>query len=276
MTPTLRLPSEIRAAFARAFGNAEVIVLHSAPRAIGWVAGGVEAIGGALLEALGARTVVVPLFTAQRMDPSTWHLRPPAPEMYDAIRAELPLYDPDRSPPRRMGRLAELVWRARGAMRSSHPVESVAALGPRAAEILKPHPLDDPMGPHSPWARLYALDARVVLVGCGLDRCSILHHAERMAEVPYLSDYAMPVEIDGERRWVEATSGNNCSDGFPALAIGAEELTVGDAATRVYSAKNLVDTAKNVLARDPSALLCRREDCIACSAARDDIQRAGR
>jgi aminoglycoside 3-N-acetyltransferase len=276
VNPTLRLPSEIRDAFARAFGDAEVIVLHSAPRAIGWVAGGVEGIGQALLDALGSRTVVVPLFTAQRMDPSTWHLRPPSPEMFDAIREQLPLYDPDRSPPRRMGRLAEFVWRARGAMRSSHPVESIAALGSRAEEIIKPHPIDDPMGPRSPWARLYAMDARIVLVGVGLERCSILHHAERMAEVPYLSDYAFPIAIDGERRWVEATSGNNCSDGFPALVANATELTVGDATTRVYSAQTLVNVAISALKADPATLLCRREDCIACTAARGDIQRAGR
>ncbi len=274
----LRLPSEIRVAFARAFGDAEVLVLHSAPRAIGWVGGGVEGIAHALLEAAEGRTLVVPTFTVQRMDPSTW-FNPGAPEdMWDAIRAELPLYDPDRSPPRGMGRLAEQVWRARGAVRSSHPVESVAAVGPRAVELVRPHPIDDPMGRRSPWARLYECDARVVLVGVGLERCSILHHAERMAEVPYLDSaaYAMPVEIDGERRWVEAVSGNNCSDGFPSLSAPHTALDVGDARTMVYSARVLVDAARAALAADPGALLCRRPECAACAAARDDIQAAGR
>jgi aminoglycoside 3-N-acetyltransferase len=212
------------------------------------------------------------------MDPSTW-FNPPAPEeLWDAIRDELPLYDADRSPLRAMGRIAEQVWRASGAMRSSHPVESIAAFGPRAAEIVKPHPIDDPMGPRSPWARLYALDARIVMLGVGLERCSIVHHAERMAEVPYLDSaaYGMPVEIDGERRWVEAMSGNNCSDGFPALEVAHEQHFVGDAATRVYSARALVDSARALLASNPAALLCRREGCAACEAARGDIQAAGR
>lgn len=274
----LRLASEIRDDFARAFGDAEIIVLHSAARAIGWVAGGVEGIAQALLEALGERTIVVPTFTVQRMDPSTWHLHPAPAEMWDAIRDELPLYDPDRSPPRAMGRLAECVWRARGALRSSHPVESIAACGPEASAIVRPHPIDDPMGPRSPWQRLYELDARVVLLGVGLERCSIVHHAERMAEVPYLESaaYAMPVEIDGARHWVEAISGNNCSDGFPALDAPCTETTVGDATTRIYSARTLVDAARALLAGNPAALLCRRDGCAACGAARDDIQRAGR
>ena len=274
----LRLPSEIRKDFERAFGDSEVIVLHSAARAIGWVAGGVEGIAHALLGALGERTIVVPTFTEWRMDPSSW-FRHPAPEaMWDAIRAELPFYDPDRSPPREMGRLAEAIWRARGAVRSSHPVESIAAHGPRADEIVKPHPIDDPMGPRSPWARIYQLDARIVLVGVGLERCSILHYAERTAEVPYLESaaYAMPVEIDGARHWVEAVSGANCSDGFPGLGVPFAELTVGDAPTRVYSAQTLVDAAISALTNDPAALLCRRDGCAACRAARDDIHRAGR
>ncbi len=269
---TLRLPSEIRAQFDAAFGDADIVVMHSAPRAIGWVAGGVEGIGHALLESLHTRTLVVPTFTVQRMDPSTW-FNPPAPEeLWDAIRDELPLYDPDRSPPRGMGRLAEFVWRAPGAIRSSHPVESVVAVGPRADALVRPHPIDDPMGPRSPWARLYAADALVVLVGVGLERCSILHHAERMADVPYIAvaAYGMPVEIDGQRAWVEAESGNNCSDGFPALepAIAFDEHQVGEALVRSVSARVLVDTARAALERDPGALLCHREGCVACDAAR--------
>jgi aminoglycoside 3-N-acetyltransferase len=272
---SLRLPSEIAAQLADAFGDAEVIVLHSAPRTIGWVAGGVEGIASALFSAARGRTLVVPTFTVQRMDPSTWFNPPAPPELWDAIRDELPIYDPDRSPPRGMGKLAEQVWRAEGAIRSSHPVESIAAVGPRAAEIARPHPIDDPMGPRSPWARLHALDARIVLVGVGLERCSILHHAERMAEVAYIAAaaYGMPVVIDGERRWVEAESGNNCSDGFPALepSISFEEFRVGDASVKVASARALVDTARTELARDAGSLLCRRDGCVACDAARRAI-----
>ncbi len=277
---TLRLPSEIRAQFEAAFGDAEVIVLHSSPRAIGWVAGGVEGIGQALLGALHARTLVVPTFTVQRMDPATWFNPPAPPELWDAVRDELPLYDPDRSPPRGMGRLAEYVWRAERAIRSSHPVESVATIGPRAESIARPHPIDDPMGPRSPWARLYELDARVVLVGVGLERCSILHHAERMAELPYIAvaAYGMPVEIDGVRCWVEAESGNNCSDGFPQLepSIAFSEHQIGDALVRTASARVLVDTAREVLGRDPGALLCVRDGCPACDAARQCLAKSAR
>jgi hypothetical protein len=93
-----------------------------------------------------------------------------------------------------------------------------------------------------------------------------------MAEVPYIAvaAYGMPVEIDGERCWVEAESGNNCSDGFPALEpfVAFSEHQVGEAVVRAISARVLVDTARALLERDPGALLCRREGCVACDAAR--------
>lgn len=270
------LPSDLRAQLRAAFGDAEVVVLHSAPRAIGWVAGGVEAIARAVLDVCEDRTLIVPTFTVGRMDPSTW-TEPPVPQAsWDAIRAELPIFDPDWSPPHAMGRIAELVWHARGAVRSSHPVESVAAIGPRAAEIVRPHPIEDPMGPRSPWARLYGLDARVVMLGVGLERCSLLHHAERMAEVPYVeaAAYGVPVVIDGERRWIEAESGNNCSEGFPRLEPSLRkaglvaDATVGDARALSLSARDLVDHARAAIAADAAALLCERRGCVACGEAR--------
>ncbi len=283
------LPSEVRVDFERAFGDAELIVLHSAPRSIGHVAGGIEGVLAALLDALGDRTLLVPTFTTSRTDPATW-CSPAAPEeRWDAIREELPPFDPARSIPRGMGRLVDVLTRMPETLRSFHPVESVAALGPRAAELVSPHPLDDPMGPRSPWARAYAWNARVVMVGVGLERCSLLHHAERMAEPPYLAiaAYGMPLEIDGQRRWVEVESGNNCSEGFPALGpdLGSalERRTIGHAPTLVVGARMLVDVARVRLAREPASLLCSAADCLFCvaaraatEAARDDIPTGGR
>jgi len=272
---SLRLPSELRAHFAAAISDAQAIVLHSASRAVGPIAGGAESIARAILDTCAGRTLVVPTFTPLRTDPSTWTSPPVAEELFDVIRDELPLFDPDWSPPWGMGRIVDLVWRAPGALRSFHPVESVAAVGPLAASIVKPHPLDDPMGPRSPWARLVELDAVIVLLGVGLERCSMLHHAERMAEVPYVDvSYAMPVALDGDRTWIEVTSGNNCSEGFPRLERSlrraglVRDVLVGDARTMVLSSRALVEHARAALAADPAALLCEQDDCLACEAAR--------
>jgi aminoglycoside 3-N-acetyltransferase len=269
------LPSEIRADFARIFARADVVILHAAARAIGPVAGGIEGVFAALIDALEDRTLLVPTFTTTHIDPSAWD--PPVdPARWDAIRAELPLFDPDRSPPHGMGRLVDLVLRAPGAIRSTHPVESVAAIGPHARALVRPHPIDDPMGPRSPWARAVALDARIVLLGVGLERCSIVHHAERLFGGYALArPYLVPaLDEAGERTYVEVDGGSACSEGFPALepelhAHGVlEEATVGHARTRLLGSRATVEIAIERLRRETTALLCTRPGCASCRAAR--------
>src|SRR5438067_9547751 len=125
---TTWLPSEIEADFTRIFRGASIVLLHSAPRAIGHVAGGIDAIVDALFGALGDRTLVVPTFTTDLLDPSCWRRHPAPRERWDAIRDELPIFDPATSTPRRMGRIADLVWRRAGALRTAQPVESIAAI----------------------------------------------------------------------------------------------------------------------------------------------------
>ena len=267
------LPSEIRAQFAAATSDAEVVLVHSAPRAIGNVVGGIDSIVEALVDALGSRcTLVVPTFTTDICDPSSFRT-PPAPRrQWEKIRAEVPFFDPARSTPRGMGRIADLVWRRAEARRSFHPHESIAALGPRARELVEPHPLDDPMGTRSPWARMVALDATILMIGVGLERCTMIHHVEQLADVPYLpiAAYVIPVCIEAERHWVEVEAGGDCSHGFPTLepllrARGAiRDVHIGEARSMIVSARALFALASARLSEDDTALLCDRADCELC------------
>jgi aminoglycoside 3-N-acetyltransferase len=120
---------------------------------------------------------------------------------------------------------------------------------------------------------LVELDARVVLVGVGLERCSILHHAERLVLDPDEPAYATVIEVDGERRWVDVYGGAGCSEGFGVLepdlrAEGAlDELAVGDAPTRMVAARAVVAAATRRLREDPAALRCAprvRARCPVC------------
>lgn len=248
------------AALDVAFGAAELVVLHAATSALGPLEGGADAFVSALREARRDRTLFVPTFTMHLADP------PSGPE---------PAPGTDPRTPAGMGRWVERLLPFLDA-RSSHPTESVGALGPHAS-IVGPHPIDDPMGPRSPWARLVERDARVVLLGVGLERCSLLHHAERMAEVPYLdgSAYLVAVDVDGDPSWIEVV-GNRCSEGFPRLLprLAPESVRVLGAEATIVGARTLFDVARTALREDPGALLC--SSCLACMVARDDIAQARR
>jgi len=171
----------------RALGVAagDVLLVHSSLSRLGWVCGGPQAVIEALLELVGPDgTLVMPAFSTHITDPANW-TNPPVPESWwPVIREHSPAYDPRRTPTRMLGAVAELFRTWPGVDRSAHPHDSFAALGPKSAPILHPHPLDDGMGERSPLARLHDLDARVLLLGVGHGNNSSLHLAEHRADYP--------------------------------------------------------------------------------------------
>ena len=146
----------------------------------------------------------MPTHSGDLSDPATWS-KPPVPEAWwDTIRSAMPAYDPALTPTRRMGAIVECFRRLPGTRRSAHPTISVAAHGPKATTIIDPHPLAYGLGEDSPLARLYELDADVVLLGVGHANNTSLHLAEYRADYPnkaWTATHASPVLIDGHRSW---------------------------------------------------------------------------
>ena len=102
-----------------------------------------------------------------------------------------------------MGVLAETVRGWPGAMRSSHPHVSFAALGPAAEQVVAGHTLGDMLGEGSPLARLYDLDADVLLLGVDHSVSTSLHLAEyRCPGSPREQVGAAARTGDGGREWV--------------------------------------------------------------------------
>ncbi|MEV7070514.1 AAC(3) family N-acetyltransferase [Streptomyces sp. NPDC093990] len=148
----------------------------------------------ALLDALGPRgTLVVPAFTPENSDSSRAHralvAHLSAAEAAE-FRASMLPFEPDATPCPSMGALAECVRTTPGAVRSAHPQTSLAAIGPRAAELLTGHDPHCHLGERSPLARLYDADAQVLLLRVGFEVCSAFHLAEyRMTPRPPLRQY---------------------------------------------------------------------------------------
>ena len=159
-----------------------VLFVHSSLSSIGSVAGGAAEAVAAIREALGSDgTLAVPAFTFSHPDG--------------------PVFDPrrDRS---QMGAISEEVRCLPGARRSRHYLHSVAAAGPRSAELTCRHGASA-WAADGPFWQLFELDADILLLGVPYTRCTQFHVVEQMVKVPYrtwVPVEAQIVEADGSRR----------------------------------------------------------------------------
>lgn len=234
-----------------------VLLVHTSFRAVRPVDGGPAGLIDALRTAVGADgTVVMPSMTAG-----------------DTV------FDPTSTPTLGMGVTAELFWRQRGVLRSTHPGASFAAVGPRAAYICEPQPLSPPHGPDSPVGRVHELDGQVLLLGVTHSENTTLHLAEAMADVPYSVSHPCVVEIDGAARTVMIPETDHCcrrfnlADEWLRAKSLQREGRVGNADTRLASSRDIVSTAAERLQMDPLVFLCPpTAGCDECDAARASVR----
>ncbi len=183
-----------------------VLLVHSSLSSLGWVCGGSVAVVLALERVLGSKgTLVMPAHTGDVSEPSHWK-NPPVPESWwETIREAMPAYDSDFTPTRGMGAIAESFRGQEGVIRSTHPSESFAARGPKAAVVVENHSLDFPMGDQSPLARIYDLDGVVLLLGVNFSNTTSLHLAEYRADYPSkkTKQRGAPITVEGKREWVQ-------------------------------------------------------------------------
>ena len=236
----------------RAIGveTGQTVLVHSSMRRLGWVCGGAEAVVLALLEAVGQRgTVAVPTHSGGHSDPENWRAPAVPPSWWEEIRATMPAFDSRLTPTRKMGAVVECMRHVPGFVRSYHPAFSIGAVGPNSELITGTHELGMGMGEGSPLARLYDIDARVVLLGVGHENNTSLHLAEYRTAQPTRPrrTFSAPVLLDGARQWVSYDDIDHDDDDFPTIGAafaqtGAEvEGPAGAGVARQMSQRAVVD-----------------------------------
>jgi aminoglycoside 3-N-acetyltransferase len=245
--------------------SGQALIVHSSLKSIGWVEGGPEAVVRALQAAVtAAGTILVPTFSA------------PAPDGLFYVAAT----------PSRTGLVTETFRTSPGVVRSRHPTHSVSAWGRRAAEFVAGHDRTSGLGVGSPFHKAAVAGADVLMIGCSVTACSLVHVSEALVRTRYLGKVCYPgyertlTLVDASGAAVEVPSRDVPTDsaGFTVLQEEMErrglieKCRLGSAACLKFSAGKCLEVAVELLKRDPAALLCHNPRCAVCPRAREIVE----
>lgn len=232
--------------FSMGIEEGDVLLVHSSLSKIGWVIGKEIAVIQALLESVGeSGTIVMPSQSGDWTSPEYWQ-NPPVPHVWiEKIKNSIPAYNPLYTPTREMGRIADAFYRYPNSIRSSHPHVSFSANGKLAQEIVGNHSLSYGLGEGSPLQKLYDLDAKVLLLGVGYDKCTSMHLAEAKQEYKLIEKQGSKLESG----WTEFEEIVYDDSDFETIGMDFEKENhvvkgmVGQANCRVFSIRSVVDFA---------------------------------
>ncbi|HHW49297.1 MAG TPA: AAC(3) family N-acetyltransferase [Clostridiaceae bacterium] len=229
----------------------DVLLVHSALTSIGFVEGGADTVIDAFLEAVGEEGTIV-------MSTLTGWFSP---------------FDPV-STPSAVGLISEKFRLRPNAMRSLHPVHSVAAIGKHAHFITKDHDkCETGCGEGTPYLKIRDLNGKIVLLGVDMDRNTMMHSMEEAIDAVYLRtlDIPAPTYIDGykdktftlkkfppgHRDFLRITP-------YLRRKEALMEGKIGNAVVKVIDAVKLFEYGLEILKEDPMLFICHNPNCNSC------------
>jgi aminoglycoside 3-N-acetyltransferase len=228
------------------------IAMHSSFSSMGYVVGDAHSVIMSLKNVIGSGgTLAMPSHSFQLTEPYEWS-RPAVPEeWHQTIIDNMPGYNKDIAVWRSMGKIPLSFHAYRDTLRSDHPNTSWIAAGKNAERIVNGHAMDFSQGEGSPLARLYDLDAYVMLVGVPYSNNTCFHLAESRADYPSkkTKTYRAPIEVNGAAEWISYDDDDWKDDDFNDIGAAAEKEgfiksgLFGQAETRIFSFRQMVDFA---------------------------------
>ncbi len=147
-------------------GKEDTLMIHSSIKAIGRVEGGAETVLDAFIEYLSDGLLIFPTHTWKQID-----------DRYNVFHPE--------TEPSCVGLLTNLFLKRKDAVRSLHPTHSVAAIGKDAEAFTEGEERNDtPCSRQGCHGKLYDRKAKILFLGCDLNRNTYLHGVEEWNKVP--------------------------------------------------------------------------------------------
>lgn len=234
----------------------DVLMVHSSMKAVGDVQGGAETVLDALSMSVQQGLLVLPTHT------------------WASMSAAHPVYD-RRFEPACVGILPNLFMKRKGVVRSFHPTHSVAALGAGAENFIQGEEnRTTPCCREGSYGRLYDLGAKIMLLGCGMNRNTYLHGVEEWFGITErLTPETLPLQIvleDGQKKACSMhkhykPDGISISEYYVKMERPLTEAgilksgKVGDAPVLIMDARKTADLFTKYLTKDRDAFLDMRE-----------------
>ncbi len=245
-------------------GKASHVLVHSSYRSFGGVESGPTTVVRVLVESLG--TVMMPAFTWNRtriwdasgvFDGNAYMTQPQDVANPEPFTFATPI---DTG----IGVMPEVFRTTCPVRRAPNPLVSFVAHGELAEHLCGAGTEVDGV---EPIRRLMDAGGDVLLLGVTHTSSTAIHLAEQMAGRPLFLRHALtPVGV-------RAVRCGGCGDAFDELQPYVEPFerrtTVGLSALRCYPLGSYVEAARELIQRDPSALLCDR--CDRCRAHRSRV-----
>ena len=228
----------------------DVVMVHTSLKRMGYVCGGAQAIIEALMEVVGEEgTIMMPTQSWKNLDPEEGVHWDADESDWQIIRDNWPAYDKNLTPTNTMGAVSEMFRQWPGSIRSDHPARSVCAWGKHAKYLTENHDLSNIFGEGSPVAKLYELNAKVLLLGVGYDKNTSIHLADVRAEYPGKHDCVeySAINENGVRVWKEYSTLFVDGEDFVDIGNDFEKGNkvsfgkIGDATIRLMSQRDIVD-----------------------------------
>ena len=242
------------------------VMVHSSMKSLGYLVNGALDVIDALIECVDINkgTVLMPTHSGQLTDPSEW-IDPPIPKKdINTIKKYMLPFDKKRTPVRRRGLIPTTFLSHSNVQRSSHPLNSVSALGKKAKFYTEQHDFHAPEGINSPIGKLYKNNGKVLGIGVGVNRFTAIHLAEYLMDVDYLNNNNPTVLFEnsnGKNIFRRINKYPGASENFikilPSLRsnnlIQERDFKLG--IMTCFSVKPVVDCVVDLLKQDPEFLI---------------------